>query len=82
MNCWLQNKEQPADQMNKDMDSEIVEGLGDNEEEEDEEDEDSDSDSHKASLIISPFWNIVRNSLQSIILETKFLQTEIQKVTH
>ena len=32
--------------MNKDLDSEIVEGLGDNEEEEeDEEDEDSDSDS-------------------------------------
>ena len=42
----LQNKEQPTDQMNEDLDSEIVEGLGDNEEEEeDEEDEDSDSDS-------------------------------------
>ena len=40
----LQNKEQPADQMNEDLDSKIVEGLGDNEEE-DEEDEDSDSDS-------------------------------------
>ena len=28
---------------------------------------------HKASLIISPFWNIVRNSLQNIIFETRFL---------
>ena len=28
---------------------------------------------HKASLIISPFWNIVRNSLWNIIFETKFL---------
>jgi hypothetical protein len=42
----LQNKEQPADQMNKDLDSEIVEGLRDNDdEEEDEEDEDLDLDS-------------------------------------
>ena len=42
----LQNKEQPTDQMNEDLDSEIVEGLGDNEEEEEvEEVEDSDSDS-------------------------------------
>ena len=38
--------------------------------------------SHKASLIISAFWNIVRNSLWNIIFETKFLQTEIQKITH
>jgi hypothetical protein len=28
---------------------------------------------HKASLIISPFWNIVRHSLWNIIFETKFL---------
>ena len=42
----LQNKEQPTDQMNEDLDSEIVEGLGDNKEEEEvEEVEDSDSDS-------------------------------------
>ena len=37
---------------------------------------------HKASLIISAFWNIVRNSLWNIIFETKFLQTEIQKITN
>jgi len=46
----LQNKEQPTDQMNEDLDSKIIEGLGDNEEEEeDEEDEDSDSDSGDGS---------------------------------
>ena len=42
----LQNKEQPTDQMNEDLDSEMVEGLGDNDdEEEDEEDEEEESDS-------------------------------------
>ena len=42
----LQNKEQPTDQMNEDLDSEMVEGLGDNDDdEEDEEDEEEESDS-------------------------------------
>jgi hypothetical protein len=47
----LRNKEPllTAEQINEDPDSEIVEGLGNNDDEEDEEDEDSDSDSGEDS---------------------------------
>ncbi|KAF8240762.1 hypothetical protein L208DRAFT_1383676 [Tricholoma matsutake] len=60
----LQNKEQPlstADQMNKDLDTEDVEGLGENDEqeedkedeedEEDKEDEEEESDESNESLV-------------------------------
>jgi hypothetical protein len=50
----LQNKEQPA-QMNEDEDSEIVEGLGDNDDDDEEEEEDEEesdfSDESDDSLV-------------------------------